>query len=113
MKVKTKSPVQNSGTGRLAITTTAVATTTVIHSMQRSLWAMLLLLHLLWMPAANAATYSGGSGTAGDPYLISMDQDFPGLANPVNPQVESLPPTREIQYNGTTSRQGDDDADGF
>jgi len=35
-------------------------------------------------PGAYAATYSGGSGTSGDPYLISTPQDLVDLANVAN-----------------------------
>ena len=35
-------------------------------------------------PGAYAATYSGGSGTSGDPYQISTQQDLFDLANTAN-----------------------------
>ena len=39
---------------------------------------------VLYAPPANAATYSGGDGTAGTPYLISTVQDLQDLSNPAN-----------------------------
>jgi len=70
--------------GLLAIATTTESAPVVINSMRRKLWGILLLLQVFWMPAVNAATYSGGSGTEADPYLISTSQDLVTLANTAN-----------------------------
>jgi PKD repeat protein len=50
-------------------------------------WFVMILgmvIGVLIMPAAEAATYSGGSGILGDPYLISTVQDLLDLSNPAN-----------------------------
>jgi hypothetical protein len=43
-----------------------------------------IVLGVLSIPTAEAATYSGGSGILGDPYLISTVQDLLDLSNPAN-----------------------------
>ncbi len=91
-------------TGRLAVTTTAEVAPVVINSMRRKLWGILLLLQVIWMPAVHAATYSGGSGTEGDPYLISIPQDLVTLANTANSAdwSRSFLMTQDIEMSGVT-----------
>ena len=48
------------------------------------LFGGLVLIGALHAPAAYAATYSGGSGTSGDPYLISTSEDLVDLANMIS-----------------------------
>ena len=48
------------------------------------LFGGLVLIGGLHAPGAYAATYSGGSGTSGDPYLISTSQDLLDLANMIS-----------------------------
>jgi len=50
----------------------------------RLLLGGLVLIGGIHAPGVYAATYSGGSGTSGDPYLISTSQDLLDLANPAN-----------------------------
>ncbi len=53
--------------------------------LQETVFAVFVtFLALLPAPRAHAATYSGGTGTEPDPYLISMPQDLQDLSNPVN-----------------------------
>ena len=59
----------------------------VANTTRFATWALiggLALLGALRGPMAHAATYSGGSGTEGDPYLISTSQDLVDLANSAN-----------------------------
>ncbi len=55
-----------------------------VHVGPRFLTAVLLFLQILTIPAAFAATYSGGSGIDGNPYLISTPADLLTLSNPAN-----------------------------
>ena len=48
------------------------------------LTTVVVLLAACHASIAYAATYSGGAGTLGDPYLISTPQDLLDLSNPVN-----------------------------
>ena len=49
-------------------------------------WVAAWVAAICWMvmPGAYAATYSGGDGTSGTPYLISTSQDLVDLANVAN-----------------------------
>jgi len=47
----------------------------------RLLFGGLVLIGAVHAPWAHAATYSGGSGTEGDPFIISTPQDLLDLAN--------------------------------
>ncbi len=46
--------------------------------------ATIAVLAALWVPVALAATYSGGTGIEGNPYLISTPADLVTLSNPAN-----------------------------
>ena len=52
--------------------------------LSRLLFGGLVLIGGVYAPEVCAARYSGGSGTSGDPFLISTSQDLLDLANPGN-----------------------------
>jgi len=52
--------------------------------LSRLLFGGLVLIGGVHAPGAYAATYSGGTGTSGDPYLISTSEDLVDLANMIS-----------------------------
>jgi len=60
------------------------------HRCVQGVWAAACVAAICWvtMPGAYAATYSGGSGMEGDPYLISTSQDLQDLSKPANERAD-------------------------
>ena len=66
------------------------------------LWAILLELFVAGTPTAYAATYSGGSGTVGDPYLVSTSADLVTLSTTSKDWAKYFLLTTNIDMSGVS-----------